>query len=70
VGVGQGFAVYPELTARLAPALAAIHDTLLPRATEIVRRAAREWRAGRTLPAAQALPVYVRNEVARPRSAV
>ncbi len=65
LGVGRGFAVYPELTARLGPRLAGVDGTLLPRATEMVRIAAREWRAGRTLRADQAQPVYLRDEVAR-----
>ncbi len=68
VGVGRGFMVYPALAERLMPRLIAIHPTLLPRAQEMLSIAAREWRAGRTLQATEALPVYIRNNIATPRA--
>lgn len=56
VGAGLGFKVYPELGRLVSRA----HEQLLPRAAEIAKLAVD---AGR-LPAEQALPVYVRDEVA------
>jgi tRNA threonylcarbamoyladenosine biosynthesis protein TsaB len=61
---GSGFAAYPELHAQLDPHLERVHAGLLPRATEVARLALPEVQAGRILPAEQALPVYLRNEVA------
>lgn len=65
-GAGRGFRAYPVLGARLQPQLAAIHPTLLPRAREILRIGREEHRAGRTVPAGEALPVYLRDDVAQP----
>jgi tRNA threonylcarbamoyladenosine biosynthesis protein TsaB len=67
-GAGHGFRAYPVLAERLRPSLQAIHDSLLPRAHEIARLAASEMAAGRSVPPEQALPVYVRDNVARPPS--
>ncbi len=61
---GSGFAAYPELRSALAGHLDRVHDGLLPRAAEIARLAAREVAGGRVLPAEQALPVYLRDDVA------
>jgi tRNA threonylcarbamoyladenosine biosynthesis protein TsaB len=65
-GAGSGFAAYPQLRARLAAGLAGIEANLLPRAAEVARLAVAEVRAGRLLPADKAVPVYLRDEVARP----
>jgi tRNA threonylcarbamoyladenosine biosynthesis protein TsaB len=65
-GAGRGFRAYPDLTERLTPLLAAVHPALLPRAYEILRIAVKDFEEGRAIPAEQALPVYVRNDVARP----
>lgn len=67
-GGGRGFKAYPELAQRFAGRLEAIHDDVTPRAAEIVKLAAVEWQAGRTLSAEQAIPVYLRDNVARPAS--
>jgi tRNA threonylcarbamoyladenosine biosynthesis protein TsaB len=64
VGVGSAFAAYPELHAAL-PALP-MRAGLWPRAAEIAQLAAAEVRVGRTVAPAQALPVYLRDDVARP----
>jgi tRNA threonylcarbamoyladenosine biosynthesis protein TsaB len=61
---GSGFAAYPQLHAELKPPLEKVHEGLLPRAAEVARLALPEVQAGRILPAEQALPVYLRNEVA------
>ena len=65
-GAGRGFAEYPELTAAMTPLLQGIQANLLPRASEMAILAAPEVAAGRVFQAEQALPVYLRNDVARP----
>ena len=64
IGVGSGFAAYPVLDAAL-PGLP-VRAGLWPRAHEIAQLAAAEVRAGRTAAPAQALPVYLRDDVATP----
>jgi len=61
---GSGFAAYPELRSALAAHLDRVHETLLPRAAEIARLAGPEVASGRVLPAEQALPVYLRDDIA------
>jgi len=61
---GSGFTAYPELRSALAGCLDRVHDGLLPRAAEIARLAVPEVASGRVLPAEQALPVYLRDDVA------
>jgi tRNA threonylcarbamoyladenosine biosynthesis protein TsaB len=61
---GSGFAAYPELRSALAGRLDRVHDGLLPRAAEIARLAVPEVVSGHVLPAEQALPVYLRDDVA------
>jgi len=68
LGVGSGFRAYPQLGERLAARLARIEPMRLPRAQEIAALAVVELRAGRTLAPEQALPVYLRDEVASPPS--
>jgi tRNA threonylcarbamoyladenosine biosynthesis protein TsaB len=63
---GNGIARYPELRRRLEEAGLQIHDGLYPRADAIARLGARELAAGRGVAAEMALPVYVRDDVARP----
>jgi tRNA threonylcarbamoyladenosine biosynthesis protein TsaB len=65
---GNGIARYPELRQRLAGAGLQIHDGLYPRADAIARLGARELAAGRGVAAEMALPVYVRDDVAKPTS--
>jgi tRNA threonylcarbamoyladenosine biosynthesis protein TsaB len=63
---GNAVARYPALAARLRTAGLQFHDGVYPRADAIARLGAIELAAGRGVPAEQALPVYVRNDVARP----
>jgi tRNA threonylcarbamoyladenosine biosynthesis protein TsaB len=65
-GAGSGFAAHPQLGARLGLPVQSIRADLLPRALEIARLAVAEVRAGRVLPAERAIPVYLRDDVARP----
>jgi tRNA threonylcarbamoyladenosine biosynthesis protein TsaB len=64
-GAGRGFRAYPQLGRRLQ-SLEAIHEAVLPRAGEIVRLAVTELKEGRTVRPEQAIPVYLRDQVARP----
>lgn len=67
-GAGSGFAAYPELRSALAGRLGEVHEGWLPRAIEIAVIAAAEVAAGRALPAEQALPVYLRDDVTHNRA--
>jgi tRNA threonylcarbamoyladenosine biosynthesis protein TsaB len=66
LGVGSGFAAYPELAAALAGQLSGVRADLLPRAREIACLAAPEVAAGRLATPEQALPVYLRDDVTQP----
>jgi tRNA threonylcarbamoyladenosine biosynthesis protein TsaB len=66
VGAGRGFSAYPQLAQRLGAQLQGVLPDLLPRAREIVRLAGHEFMAGRVLTAEAALPVYLRDDIARP----
>jgi tRNA threonylcarbamoyladenosine biosynthesis protein TsaB len=63
---GNALDRYPGLRQRLRGSGLQLHDGLLPRADAVARLGVRELAAGRGLPAEQALPVYVRDDVARP----
>jgi tRNA threonylcarbamoyladenosine biosynthesis protein TsaB len=65
-GAGRGFAVWPQLTLRLALTLTPALSGLLPRAQEIARLAVPQWLAGQAVAAELAQPVYLRNDVAKP----
>jgi tRNA threonylcarbamoyladenosine biosynthesis protein TsaB len=63
IAAGNGFARYPELQ-RLREAATACYDDLWPRAS-VIARLALHWLADHEpLPAAQAQPVYIRDNVA------
>jgi tRNA threonylcarbamoyladenosine biosynthesis protein TsaB len=62
-GVGSGFTAYPGLGAELG--LDLVLEGLFPRAVEVARLAVEEVAAGRIFSAEQALPVYLRDDVAR-----
>jgi tRNA threonylcarbamoyladenosine biosynthesis protein TsaB len=61
---GRGLAAHPQLAARYA-ALGALQERRLPEAAAIARLAVPEVLAGRTVHAREALPIYVRDDVAR-----
>ena len=67
-GAGRGFTAYPQLEERLGSGLVRVSRELLPRAQEIAQLAKLEFAAGRSLAPEQALPEYLRNDVARPAS--
>jgi tRNA threonylcarbamoyladenosine biosynthesis protein TsaB len=62
IGAGHGFRAYPELAA--APGLAKVYPDLLPRAREVLALAMPAVEAGLGIDPTQALPIYVRDEVA------
>jgi tRNA threonylcarbamoyladenosine biosynthesis protein TsaB len=62
VFAGTGFSAYPQLAAGRPGA--AVYGAALPHARDIARLAAVELRAGRGVPAEQARPVYLRDQVA------
>lgn len=72
VGAGHGFSAYPPLGERLGAGLAIVWPELLPRATEIAALGVRAYALGLAVPAEQAAPVYLRDQVAsqsgRPRA--
>jgi tRNA threonylcarbamoyladenosine biosynthesis protein TsaB len=55
---GNGLGAYPDVFP------AGPYDDMLPQAAQVARLALAEFRAGRTVPAAQAQPLYLRNKVA------
>jgi len=63
---GNGLNRHPGLQQRLRAAGLQIHDNIYPRADAVARLGARELAAGRGVSAELALPVYVRDEVAKP----
>jgi tRNA threonylcarbamoyladenosine biosynthesis protein TsaB len=64
--LGRGFRAHPSLGARLAGHIRLLDDDALPNAREVALLAAAELRAGRTVSPEEALPVYLRDDVARP----
>jgi tRNA threonylcarbamoyladenosine biosynthesis protein TsaB len=67
-GIGRGFKAYPALAGLLGSRVAVARDDLLPRAAEIARLAALDITAGRLLKPEEAIPVYLRDNVAQPKS--
>jgi len=65
-GLGRGFAAYPVLRGLPGIMVRGTWDRLLPRAAEVARLAAPELEAGRLLAPEAAVPVYIRDDVARP----
>jgi tRNA threonylcarbamoyladenosine biosynthesis protein TsaB len=63
-GIGRGFLAYPALVAQMAPRVDVARNDLLPRAPEIARLAAQDVAAGRVLQPEEAIPVYLRDDVA------
>ena len=66
VGLGRGFLAYPRLRALAGVVVPEGWDRLLPRAVEVARLAVPELAAGRLLDPDAAVPVYLRDDVARP----
>ena len=67
VAAGRGLHAHPQIRERL-PGQSVVLDQLLPRAAEIARLALPEAKAGRSVPAEEAMPVYLRDNVAHPQT--
>lgn len=68
-GVGSGWAVHGEtLTARLAANLLGVEPQIWPRASCIAQLGAVDCANGLAVPVEQAMPVYLRDKVAKKRS--
>jgi tRNA threonylcarbamoyladenosine biosynthesis protein TsaB len=66
VGIGSGWGVYPqELTTRLAGRVSHYKAELLPRAGAIAQLGARGFEQGLAVAVEQAMPVYLRDKVAK-----
>ncbi|WP_100639991.1 tRNA (adenosine(37)-N6)-threonylcarbamoyltransferase complex dimerization subunit type 1 TsaB [Marinobacter salexigens] len=63
VGAGQGWAFCDSMTAEVAGAVISVDETLIPRAGWVARLAAMKFKQGLAVPAQQAQPVYIRDEV-------
>jgi tRNA threonylcarbamoyladenosine biosynthesis protein TsaB len=65
-GAGTGWSAYEDqLASRMGSDLSGLNAGLLPSATAIARLAAADFKESKKLRAEQALPVYLRNQVAR-----
>lgn len=62
---GNGLAAYPALRERLSPCVAVWQPELIPLAEALVRLAAPRLERGECIDPADAVPLYVRNKVAR-----
>ena len=65
LGAGTGWAAYAE---RLSAQVVGQASESLPHAEDILALALHDWQQGRALPAEQALPVYLRDQVATPKA--
>jgi tRNA threonylcarbamoyladenosine biosynthesis protein TsaB len=67
-GACSGWRAYPEvLGSRLENFIEAVYPQFWPRAAHLLELAQPLWRRGETVDAAEALPVYLRNNVAQPK---
>jgi tRNA threonylcarbamoyladenosine biosynthesis protein TsaB len=69
LGVGQGWNAYARLLAeRMGKRLSASEPERLARAADVAALARAAYADGKSVSAGEALPMYLRNEVARPRA--
>lgn len=69
VGLGSGWKTYQaELMQRLAPWVVAVDADVLPKSAAIAQLGAAAYRSNKAVPVEQALPVYLRNKVAKKES--
>lgn len=69
VGAGSGWAAYePQLLTRIAQPLQALYPDIYPQSASIAKLAADDFAQGRYVEAAKAVPVYLRNDVAKKTS--
>lgn len=63
-GAGSGWAFANNMPSAVTARVARVDDTLVPRAADVARLAEQGYRNGEAVPAEQAQPVYIRDEVA------
>ncbi|MEP1214564.1 MAG: tRNA (adenosine(37)-N6)-threonylcarbamoyltransferase complex dimerization subunit type 1 TsaB [Marinobacter sp.] len=63
-GVGQGWGLRDGFPTEVTGAMKDIDDTLVPKASRVVEIAAQSFQEGKGVAAAEAQPVYIRDEVA------
>lgn len=63
-GAGRGWAFQKDMPAVATDRIMAVDDTLIPRAAWVARLAEIGFQRGQAVPAEQAQPAYIRNEVA------
>ena len=63
-GAGQGWNLKENFPDGVAATMERVDETLVPRASRVAEIAARAFDAGAGVPAEQAQPVYIRDEVA------
>ena len=69
VGAGSGWAAYePQLLTRLQQPMQVIYSDVYPQSASIVKLAAHDFANGNFVEAAKAVPVYLRNNVAKKTS--
>lgn len=64
VGAGRGWAFRAEMPAAVSEQIGALDESLTPRAAWVAKLAEVGFRNGQSVPAEQAQPAYIRNEVA------
>lgn len=64
VGAGRGWAFRAEMPAAVSEQIEALDESLTPRAAWVAKLAEVSFRNGQSVPAEQAQPAYIRNEVA------
>jgi tRNA threonylcarbamoyladenosine biosynthesis protein TsaB len=67
---GNALPRHPALATRLLAEGLQLHEGIYPRADAVARLGALELTAGRGVPAEMALPVYIRDDVARPSARI
>lgn len=65
---GRGFAAYVDLGSNFRDALVEVDTRVLPRAVEIASLAVADFRVGKSVSPTEAVPVYLRDDVARPKA--
>jgi len=64
IGVGEGWVAYDDdLMTAVGGRVEVVAEPLYPRARDLLTLAAEAWAAGEAVPAEQALPVYLRDQV-------
>ncbi|WP_372832716.1 tRNA (adenosine(37)-N6)-threonylcarbamoyltransferase complex dimerization subunit type 1 TsaB [Pontibacterium sp.] len=61
---GSGWCYLEDMSAEVQQAVQPLDDTVYPAAAEIVTLALQDWEAGKAVPPEEALPVYLRDQVA------